>query len=247
MGVIDNIIDLAVSQIGVTEFPRDSNCVKYNTEFYNREVYDSLWGTTFPWCCTFVWWVFKHADASELFYGGGKTASCPTLAQYYERKGQLVRYGYRRGDIVFFDWNVGGYGYDHVGIIEKANGDGTYYCIEGNTSLTSNDNGGSVMRRLRSFMSISGAGRPYSEDDEMDINSLIKIINSASAEEKKALGKELDGCVRKYRVDLSFPEVMMPELERAKQHGITDGSRPMDYGTRGEIAIMADRAVYGKK
>ena len=246
MGVIDNIIELAVSQIGVTEFPRDSNNVKYNTEFYGREVYDGLWGTTFPWCCTVVWWVFKHADASDLFYGGGKTASCPTLAQYYERKGQLVKYGFRRGDIVFFDWNIGGYGYDHVGIIEKANGDGTYYCIEGNTSLTSNDNGGSVMRRLRSFMSISGAGRPY-EDDDMNITDLIKMLKDATPEQRKAVGKELDGCVYDYRVKLPCPDWAEAELNEAKEHGITDGTRPMVYGTRLESAIMCKRAVYDKK
>ena len=206
MSTIDRIIEIAVSQIGVTEFPANSNCVKYNTEFYGREVWDGLWDTTFPWCAVFVWWVFKHADACDLFYGGDKTASCPTLAQYYERKGQLVKYGFRRGDIVFFDWNVGGYGYDHVGIIEKVNGDGTYWCIEGNTSLTSNDNGGSVMRRLRSFMSISGAARPYSEDDDMNITDLIKMLKDATPEQRKAIGKELDGCVYDYRVKLPCPD-----------------------------------------
>lgn len=48
----------------------------------------------------------------------------------------------------------------HIGIVEKKNSDGTYTVIEGNTSLTNNDNGGSVMRRIRSKSVIRGFARP---------------------------------------------------------------------------------------
>ena len=48
----------------------------------------------------------------------------------------------------------------HIGIVEKANKDGTYTTIEGNTSKSSDDNGGAVMRRTRSKSVIRGFARP---------------------------------------------------------------------------------------
>ena len=59
----------------------------------------------------------------------------------------------------------------HVGIVVKDNGDGTVWCIEGNTSSDdkgSQRNGGQVARKLRaykknkrtSYISIVGFGRP---------------------------------------------------------------------------------------
>lgn len=240
---VDKILDIARSQIGVTEYPPGSNNVKYNTAYYGQPVYDGLWDTVFPWCAVFVWWVFRAADASELYYDGYRTASCPVLAEFYKSRGQFVRSGYRPGDIVFFDFGVGGYGYDHVGIIEKVNSDGTYTTIEGNTSLTSDDNGGAVMRRVRLLMQISGAARPYEEDETMDIKGLLDVLKKATPDERKALGKALDECVYEYRVKLDCPAWAEDELHEAKEAGITDATRPMVYGTRLETAIMCKRAV----
>ena len=48
----------------------------------------------------------------------------------------------------------------HIGIVEKKNLNGTYTVIEGNTSTSSNDNGGTVMRRIRSKSVIRGFARP---------------------------------------------------------------------------------------
>ena len=48
----------------------------------------------------------------------------------------------------------------HIGIVEKKNPNGTYTIIEGNTSTSSNDNGGRVMRRIRSKSVIRGFARP---------------------------------------------------------------------------------------
>ena len=183
MATLKELLDIARAEIGVKEFPRDSNCVKYNTLYYGREVYDGLWDTTFPWCAVFVWWVFRAAGMSEQYYDGYRTASCPILAEWFKKNGRLVRYGYRPGDIVFFDFGVGGTGFDHVGIIEEVNSNGTYTVIEGNTSLTSDNNGGEVMRRVRLLMSISGAGRvdydpepdPEKEDEEVRYNKIADM------------------------------------------------------------------------
>lgn len=246
--IIDRILAIAVSQIGTTEYPPGSNNVKYNTAYYGQPVHDGLWGTTFAWCAVFVWWCFRMADASDLFYGGKKTASCTTLANYYKSKGQFIKRGgiFKRGDIVFFDWK-GGNGFDHVGFIERVNADGTYTTDEGNTSLTNNDNGGSVMRRIRTRKEISGAARPYVEDEIVTINDLMTLLKDASPEERRAIGKELDSCVYDYRKELDAPAWADKEFAEAISLGITDGSRPMTYPTRLEASIMSKRAAYEKK
>lgn len=178
MNPIDKVLDIARSQIGTTEYPPDSNNVKYNTAYYGREVWNGLWGCEFPWCVTFLWWCFNKAELSDLFYGGRKTAGCGTLSDYYIAKGQFVTYGYKKGDIVFFQFK--GKEFQHVGIIESVNKDGTYTCIEGNTSNDawgSQDNGGAVCRKVRLLMNICGAGRPnYEEDDYMTRDEILKEL-----------------------------------------------------------------------
>jgi murein endopeptidase len=53
------------------------------------------------------------------------------------------------GDIAMFDWQGDGTS-DHVGIVEtKPNSKGAFKCIEGNTSTSSDSDGGQVMRRDR--------------------------------------------------------------------------------------------------
>ena len=48
------LIAIALSQVGVTEWPADSNTVKYNTWYYGREVS----GSAYPWCVVFLVWCF---------------------------------------------------------------------------------------------------------------------------------------------------------------------------------------------
>lgn len=59
---INKILELARSQLGVKEAPAGSNRVKYNTAYYGREVS----GGAYPWCCAFIWWLFREAGAPEL-------------------------------------------------------------------------------------------------------------------------------------------------------------------------------------
>ena len=167
------IIKLATTQIGVKEKPSGSNKVIYNTEYYGREVS----GSDYLWCCAFVWWVFKKCNASKLFYGGKKTAYCPTAMQWFKEQGNFVTEDFKAGDIAFFNFkgkNVA----EHIGIIEKVYKDGTYSVIEGNTSTTSNDNGGCVMKRTRSKSQIIGCGRPeYDTEDLTSVNDIVWELN----------------------------------------------------------------------
>ncbi|MEL4859838.1 CHAP domain-containing protein [Pseudoflavonifractor phocaeensis] len=160
---INKILELARSQLGVKEAPAGSNRVKYNTAYYGREVS----GGAYPWCCAFIWWLFREAGAPELFYGGGKTASCTTLYNWYRRQGQAVEKAeIRPGDLVFFNFDGNPAVMNHIGICESVE-PGYVTTIDGNTGTTNEANGGAVMRRRRALRYVGGAARPaYTEEEE---------------------------------------------------------------------------------
>jgi hypothetical protein len=125
------IIETAKRFLGVAENPKGSNNVQFNTDYYGKPVS----GNAYPWCCVFVWDVFRIAGASDLFYNGKKTASCLVLHDWGKNNGMLVPVqDARPGDIVFYDWNANAFA-DHVGICTDNNPAGqTIRTIEGNTS-----------------------------------------------------------------------------------------------------------------
>ena len=161
----DKVTSVAVSYIGTVESPANSNNVIFNTHFYGRAVQDGKpkASNKYPWCCTFVWDVFRMAGASSLFYDGKKTDYCPAV-QDWAKKNKLTvdKTKGQKGDVVLFDWNKNGAA-DHIGIILENNGNGTYTTVEGNTSMTSNDNGGKVMKRTRKTAEIIMIIRPKYE------------------------------------------------------------------------------------
>ncbi len=166
---VSKILTVAKAQVGVKA--TDIKKCKYNTWFYGA----SVSGYGYDWCETFVQWVFSQCGASSLLYE--KTANCGAQARAFYNRGRLRTSGYLPGDVVFFHWSndkssyvPSVYSCDHVGIIEKVNGDGTITTIEGNTGSSSN---GEVMRRVRSLSVVSCAGRPqyvgsYSDDTTDD-------------------------------------------------------------------------------
>jgi hypothetical protein len=135
------LIALARSQVGVKESPKGSNNVKYNTAYYGRPVH----GSGYPWCCAFIWWLFQQTDPM-LFMDGGKTARCATVEAWAREHGQWVDRTQepKPGDLVLFG---NGKRTCHIGIV--ASTVCGIHTIEGNTSITSNDNGGAVMERNR--------------------------------------------------------------------------------------------------
>ena len=72
------VIAKARSFLGIKEYPPNSNNVIFNTDYYGEPVS----GWEYPWCCAFVWDIFRMVGAPELFYGGDQTASCTTLMNY---------------------------------------------------------------------------------------------------------------------------------------------------------------------
>ena len=211
----EKILDIARDQLGIKENPPNSNRCKYNTAYYGQEVS----GSAYPWCAVFVWWCFREAGASELFYGGKKTASCFTLLGFH--KAQAVRGNYLPGDIIFFNFD-GRKNTQHVGICEGW--DGRYITtIDGNTAPTNEAHGGAVMRRKRDKKYIVGAYRPAYEEDD--------IVTQADFD------KMMDDYLKR-RGDKPASGWAGELLQQAKSAGITDGSRPQSFATREEVAVM---------
>jgi len=153
---VEKILSIARAELGVKESPANSNNVKYNTERYGRAVS----GSGYAWCATFVWWVFRHAGLSDLYYGGGKCDYCPTLVNYYKSKGQTVNKP-KVGALALYDWGRDGVA-DHIGIVESVSGN-TFVAIEGNTAVGNDSNGGQVMRRTRTASQVLCFAWPYEE------------------------------------------------------------------------------------
>lgn len=165
MSQINTILSQARKEIGTKENPAGSNKVKYNTWYYGREVS----GSAYPWCMAFVCWLFSHTKMAHLFFGGKKTASCTTymnwaVAEAKKKNGQWITDVKKIpvGAVVLFNWNNGRPKTvaQHVGICSAVWNGSRLGVIEGNTSVTSNDNGGSVMERSRASSVILGAYMP---------------------------------------------------------------------------------------
>lgn len=159
-----DIMERAISFLGVKENPPYSNNVIFNTHYYGHPVYDSK----LAWCVVFPWDIFRLEDASELFYDGRKTAGCNQVLDWGRNAGlEVSKYEGRYGDLILFDWNnTGIWDADHIGLIECRNANGTYTTIEGNTSGGNDSDGGEVMRRIRDTSCIRAILRPKYENSE---------------------------------------------------------------------------------
>lgn len=192
-----DIIFKAYNEVGTKEVPAGSNKVFYNTWYYRRAVS----GSSYPWCATFISWLF---DGSGLCK---KTASCLDMLQYFEKNGQIAKTA-QAGDIVFFKYSTNSRRTNHVGLVVDVNGK-TITTIEGNTSLTSNDNGGSVMKRTRKTNIVAFA-RPNYDTAYITVQNgskgvfvikLQRLLNSKgySLKEDGSFGKKTTEAVLSYQ------------------------------------------------
>jgi hypothetical protein len=133
----------ATGQINYVEGPNNAN--KYG---------DWYGANNQPWCSMFLTWCFVLGAIdigveSQSFVRGSRWAYVP----YVVNAAQNGQYGLKvtndpmPGDLVCYDWNGGDY--DHIGIFMSGN-PGGWIAVEGNTSTSSNSNGGQVMSRERS-------------------------------------------------------------------------------------------------
>ena len=136
----------ATSYLGYSEQPAGSNKTTFGAWY-------GLDGQ--PWCAMFVTYCDQlGGKPSSAFKRGSRYAYVPYLLADARSGlyGLSVTGSPQPGDIVVYDWELDGLA-DHVGIYEAPSGGG-FSAIEGNTSTSSNSNGGQVMRRSRS----KGAG-----------------------------------------------------------------------------------------
>ena len=173
MASVKELLAVATKQLGITEWPTNSNKVKYNTWYYGREVS----GDSYPWCMAFVQWCYNEAQM-KLPY---KTASCSALLNWYKQHHpECVVTKPEPGDVVIYDFG-------HTGIIESA-AIGKITAIEGNTTAGnsgSQSNGGGVYRRTRSTSCVRAYIRPIkamqieTEDDDMTQEKFNQMFKTA--------------------------------------------------------------------
>lgn len=145
MATAKTLISKAASQIGVKESPAGSNKVKY-WDYYKEHAKVNYNGLA--WCAAFVAWCMCQVSLWTMKKDEGRFRSCPQLVNWAKANGLWVDRSKpaKAGDqVVFAKKGLA----CHVGFVEKVLPDGRLQTIEGNTSVTSNDNGGAVMRRTR--------------------------------------------------------------------------------------------------
>lgn len=131
---VNKLVSAAVKYLGTIEDPLDSNLVTFNDWYFGKT------GMAVQWCAVFVTKVIDDAGMMGTTWGSLDTArksvaegvrNYQTLAK---RQNRWITSGYKRGDIVLFDWQSNG-GYDHIAVIESVSAGGnTITTIEGNTS-----------------------------------------------------------------------------------------------------------------
>ena len=225
MTAAEKVLAVARSQIGTRESPAGSNRQKYGAAYgMNGQ----------PWCVIFLWWCFREAGLSHLFYDGRRCASCTTLRNWAKLERRWIPSGFRAGDLVQMDFGSDGVP-DHIGIVERVDAKGQILVtIEGNTGAGNDANGGQVQRRTRPASLVVGAVRPEyaKEDRDMDVEKIdFSRLTDAQAGQLVSRLQEYLG---------SLPA--SPALLEMAGEGVTDGSAPRAFATRIQAAVMCTRA-----
>ena len=219
---MSKVIEIALGELGKTEFPKGSNLTEYGERYGLNGV---------PWCVIFLWDVFQRAGERMAFYNGGKTASCKTLLRCYKEEGKTAPItDIQIGDILILNFSGKMYNSEldteHCAlVVEKGKLAGTWYTVEGNTSPGlegSQDNGGCVAKKLRSVKNVVAVCRPNYKTEEPQI---VPDYTGRWSQKDWEKGLELD------------------IIDEAK-----DGKyRPKDNATREEVLAMIIRAREAKE
>ena len=114
---LDDVLNQARAWIGISGSTNEA------TQYYG---YNGA-----AWCCIFQWSIFNKSGHGDLFMGGGKTASCSEVTQWYRARGKFGTTPRVSALVVY-----GPGGESHIGLVDSASGSGIndYVSIEGNTS-----------------------------------------------------------------------------------------------------------------
>lgn len=155
-----DVLQIAISEIGTTENPSGSNQTKYNDWYGMNHV---------PWAAIFVSYCFYHAGLPLEITTDKGLAYHPHAKKWFKDQGWWHTTP-QIGDIVFFDWG-NDRSPDSVGIVEKVNSDGSIVAIRGNI----NDQ---VKRVNHQGSKIMGYGRPPYQTSKLDSELDQVFLNS---------------------------------------------------------------------
>ena len=155
------------------------------------------------WCCIWVWYVFKQAKASKLFYGGNKVQNVANADSWLRKNATWIKMkDAQPGDIVIFTWDGKGnnsrVGHrDHIGIVRKNGGSSKIYTIEGNVG-SSSPSKSVVAYRTRTLSQVYAVYHlDYDEPDPKPKKDLTQLVKDTlegkygtGSERKKKLGKD---------------------------------------------------------
>lgn len=131
---IARVLDRLRDALGTGETPPNSND-NFIVKWYNTNVANIGRG---PWCEMTATWAMWVGGARALKTGRAYTvwAVEDAIAKKLGSSWHSGTRGMRSGDQVYYDWSASGdwHKVDHTGIVEKINGDGTFYVLEGNTA-----------------------------------------------------------------------------------------------------------------
>lgn len=147
LSIREAALRFAITQLGVTEHPPNSNSGPQVTAYLRSAGIT----TPAPWCLAFVH--YSYLAGAKFSLPGG--ALVQAFDDWATKVGDIVQRPLR-GDLVCYDWN-GDHWDDHVGIVVKVLAlrwrgktfSGWVKTIEGNTAVGNDSNGGQVMYRYR--------------------------------------------------------------------------------------------------
>lgn len=207
-------VKLAASQDGVQEVPSGSNRVKYATWY----------GVIGPWCAMYLSWIWWSIG---LRFTGAQSAkgwaSAESMRQWFKAHDRLVTTP-KAGDVVFWHFPGEHAGANHVSLFVSAAGS-TVTTWDGNTSTSSDRDGGHVEKRTRPRSYVIGFGRP----------PYVAPIPGSTAPKPPAWWKRT--------LTLTSPYMTGPDVEAAAKrliaHGHDVGTPLNVFGPRMDAATHA--------
>ena len=201
-GTAARLIEVALAEVGYIEGPKD-NETKYG-KFTKADFQ--------PWCGSFVNWCGNEAGVKIP-----NTVYTPGGAAAFKKAGSWIDGDVadpEPGDIAYFDFPSDGVDrISHVGIVVEDNGDGTVWCVEGNTTgegkKGSQRNGGECCKKLRAFkknkkgimISIVGFGRPKFGASASVSNPAVTKSSSATSQSSAGVKAAIELLIKKgYKV-----------------------------------------------
>lgn len=150
MNLSAKALQIALTQLGVSEVPKGSN----GGPQVNKYLKSVGLGPGYAWCMAFVYWCVNEA-AKELDRKNPLVKTAGVLLQWNSVNLRLLparSSAVKPGDIFIMQF---AHGLGHTGFVEKV-GKGIIYTIEGNTNDDGSREGYEVARRQRSITTIKG-------------------------------------------------------------------------------------------